>query len=217
MTQAQRRKYNQRSRADDVERTRRRIIDAFVECVRELWFDEITLGEVAKRAGVTVRTVIRHFGGKEGLVTGVAQYVAPAISEQRTVSPGDIDAAIDRLFENYEKDGEVALRGLALEPRYPLLKPAVEAGRAGHRAVAAANFAPWLAPLSEPQRDAVLDALVVVTDVYVWKLLRLDMGRSEAMAKQRVRALVEAVLTQLAGGTCPSDPRFSNDLASGLR
>jgi hypothetical protein len=35
--------------------TGRRIIDAFVEFTRDRWFDELTLNEVAQRAGVSVR------------------------------------------------------------------------------------------------------------------------------------------------------------------
>jgi AcrR family transcriptional regulator len=196
MSSKPRRKYQQRSRAEGAEQTRRRIVDAFLDCNRDQWFDEITLGEVARRAGVTTRTVIRQFGGKEGLVAGVAQYVAPATSERRAVSPGDVDAAIERLFENYEQDGRITIRALAQEERYPVLKPALEAGRAGHRAVAAANFAPWLDPLAEDQRQGALDALVIVTDIYAWKLLRVDMGRPEAEARRRMKSLVEAVLFQ---------------------
>jgi len=181
--------------------TRRRIAEAFVECWRERWFDEITLDEVALRARVSVRTVIRQFGNKEGLIAGFIKYLAPEVRERRTVAPGDIDQAIERLFENYEADGDATVRALAQEQRHPALGPMIDAGREGHRLVASLNFAPWLDLLPEPQRRRALDALVIVTDIYTWKLLRRDMGRSEQEARWMMRTLVQSVLAQFAAGS----------------
>ena len=192
------RAYRQTARAEATETTRRRIAEAFVDCWRERWFDEITLDEVALKAKVSVRTVIRQFGHKEGLIAGFVEYLAPGVSERRTVSPGDVDQAIERLLENYEAYGDATIRALAQEQRYPALTPMIDAGRKAHRSVAASNFAPWLDPLPEPQRRRALDALVIVTDIYTWKLLRRDMGRSEPEARRMIRTLVQSVLAEFA-------------------
>ena len=190
------RPYRSKVRAEAAARTRARILDAVGACLQELWFEEVSLAQVAARAGVTSRTVIRHFGGKTGLMTGFANHVAEAANRRRIERPGDIDAAVERLFEAYESGGGTAIRGLAQEDRHPLVRAAVEAGRVAHRAVTAANFAPWLEELSEPERRDLLDALVLVTDIYAWKVLRQDLGRSEATAKRRMKVLVEAVLSR---------------------
>lgn len=193
-----RRSYRQTARAQLVEDTRGRIATAFFECWRERWFDEITLEQVARRAQVSLRTVNRQFGGKEGLLDAVITYVAPEVEAHRTVTPGDIDSAIERLFENYESDGDATIRNLAQEARFPALGPLVARGRAGHRSVINANFAPWLDPLATANRQQALDALVIVTDIYAWKLLRRDIGRSEEDAKAMILDLVRAVLAQFA-------------------
>jgi len=192
------RPYRQAARAQSVETTRKRIAEAFFDCWRERWFDEITLEDVAQRAGVSVRTLMRQFDSKEGLVAGSIGYMAPEITEGRTVVPGDVDAVIERLFENYEQDGDATIRALAQEGRLPALAPLLANGRAGHRAVTAANFAPWLDALPERQRAATLDALVIATDVYTWKLLRRDIGRTEEQSKATVRMIVDAVLAQFS-------------------
>jgi AcrR family transcriptional regulator len=192
------RPYRQTARARGAEDTRRRIVEAFFECAHDHWFDDITLAEVATRAGTTVRTIIRQFGGKDGLVAGVPEYITPGVSARRTVAAGDLDAALDRLLENYERYGDFTIRLLAQELRHPVLSTALDAGRVGHRAVAAANFAPWLLQLDEPERTRALDALVISTDVYAWKLSRRDMGRSVEEARATLRALVEAVLASFA-------------------
>ncbi len=193
------RAYNQTARAEATEATRRRIAQAFVEAAGEHWFDDITLEEVARRAGVTVRTVIRQFGGKDGLVASLADVRNPEISAHRTVTPGDIDQALKRLFEEYEVDGDGLIRLLAQEQRYPQLDEIIAVGRTGHRAVTAANFGPWLARLPPARREQAIDALVIATDIYTWKLLRRDMRRSPDEALATIRGLVEAVLTRFAG------------------
>ncbi len=42
--------------------------------------------------------------------------------------------------------------------------------------------------------EAALDLLVVATDVYTWKLLRIDRGHSRAVTERRMHDLVSAVL-----------------------
>jgi predicted acylesterase/phospholipase RssA len=56
-------------------------------------------------------------------------------------------------------------------------------------------FAPFAGP-----RDPLIELLVVATDVYTWKLLRVDRGLSRATAERRMRILVDAVL---ASATTP--------------
>ena len=49
-------------------------------------------------------------------------------------------------------------------------------------------------------RDAVgADALVIVTDVYTWKLLRRDMGRSAAATQATLEQLMDGVTAQFFG------------------
>ena len=40
---------------------------------------------------------------------------------------------------------------------------------------------------------ALIDSLVAVTDVFVWKLLRLDLGRSRAEVQSLVLSMAEAI------------------------
>jgi AcrR family transcriptional regulator len=188
--------YRQSARADAAQATARRIVDAFGQCMRNHWFDELTLEDVARRAGVTARTVIRRFGGKEGLLKAFAEDFIPAVGASRATPPGDVEAAIDRLVEVYEAWGDGVVRNLAQEERHPALKPLLDRGRAAHRAITEANYAPWVDRLSDPDRRRTLDALVAATDVYAWKLARRDMGRSREETVILLRRLVDAVLAQ---------------------
>jgi AcrR family transcriptional regulator len=190
------RKYRQTGRADAAEETARQILAAFSDSLRTRWFDEVTLEEVADRAGVHVRTVIRRFGGKEGLLEAFVDDFIPSIAIDRETPPGDVAAAIDRLIDIYETWGDSVIRNLAQEHRHPALKRLLDLGRERHRAITVETYASWLDRLAPPDRLRTLDALVAATDVYVWKLARRDMGRSRADVAKIVHALVGAVLAQ---------------------
>lgn len=206
-SQSTKRAYRQAARARSTEQTGRDIVEASVALWREVGPDRITLKDIAERAGVTVQTIIRRFGSKDGLFDACIESDATRIVEQRDAAPvGDVGVALDLLFDHYEQDGDAALRTLAVEESFPAAARIARAGRAVHRAWCERVFAPYLppkpagAPTSQdaPEREARIDAFVAATDLYLWKLLRRDLGRSRSEAQRVVRALVEG-LTATAG------------------
>lgn len=192
-----RRPYRQIARAEAADDTARRIAVAFAECIHERWIEDVTLEDVAARAGVTVRTIIRRFGSKEGLLASHSEYLAAQIRADMNITPGDIEGALDRGLTFYERMGDGIIRNLAQEQRHPVLKPMLNLGRAEHRDVLAAFYAPWLDPLPAKERLRVLDQLVIATDIYAWQILRRDTGRSLSETRAVMLALIRAILTQL--------------------
>jgi AcrR family transcriptional regulator len=77
------RPYRQTARAEAAEATARRIIRAFSDLLHSQWFDEVTLEEVARLGRVTVRTVIRRFGGKDGLLEAFVEQFVPSAAVSR--------------------------------------------------------------------------------------------------------------------------------------
>src|SRR5262245_21061414 len=100
------RSYRQTARAEATEATARRIVEAFGECMHDRWVGEVTLEEVAEQAQVTVRTIIRRFGGKDGLLAAFLKEVTPRIGRERTAPPGDSEGAVNRIVALYEKLGD---------------------------------------------------------------------------------------------------------------
>jgi AcrR family transcriptional regulator len=66
------RRYEQRLRAQTAEETRRRILDAVEERLREAPSQPISLDEVARRAGVARSTIYLVFGSRAGLFDALA-------------------------------------------------------------------------------------------------------------------------------------------------
>lgn len=189
-----RRAYRQEARAHMAEATGNRILDAFCTRLRDSWFEEITLDAVAQDAGVTVQTVLRRFGGKQGLLDAVPERMKSVVLERRGMRPGDIDQSIEFLIQDYESSGDFVMRLLAQEERHAAIKEFSDFGRAGHRQWIRESFGPWLAGMNKTRLEETLDALVVATDVYVWKLVRRDMKRPTKALKQLMTQMIHAAL-----------------------
>jgi AcrR family transcriptional regulator len=175
------------ARADAAEHTRDRILSAAVELASERFLDEISLEDVAARAGVAVRTVIRRFGNRATLVKAAIEGANAQVSGRRDETPpGDVLDAVEALFDDYERWGDSLLMVLAQEQRHPELKPLLNDGREMHRR--------WIERVFYPRDELHAAQLVAVTDVYVWKLLRRDMKLRRTLAAQALQSMIERLV-----------------------
>lgn len=190
------RAYDNRQRALLAAQTHDRIVTATEGLITTTSLSSVTLALIAERAGVTVQTVMRHMGSREGCIDAVKERVRSRILAQRGHTPaGDVHAALGDLLQHYEAEGRLILKLLTQEAQEAVAAEAVEEGRAFHRVWVERCFAPWL-----PAGDAqAVDALVGATDLYLWKLFRLDLGRTVDETKELFVRLVFGVL----GSTCP--------------
>jgi len=196
------RPYVLKARGDAKQATHQRILEAGAALMWEKATPEIVLDDVADRAGVTVQTLLRHFGTREGLLTAVEEFVRQAIVAERQTPPGDVSQAITVLFDHYEHRGDIVLRLLAQEFWNERIHAAMDLGRHTHREWVEQVFAAHLQSRSAAEREAFTDLLVVATDVYTWKLLRRDRTLERQVAEDRVAQLIAAILA----GTRENEP-----------
>ncbi len=189
-----RRSYTMGARAKAVEETRRRIVDAAVMLCGVRVLAEVSLDDVAREAGVSVQTVLRQFGSKAALIEAATDYALGVVAQERTAPSGDVETAIRVLVDHYEQRGRASLLMLAQETVDEQMARVTAHGRRLHRDWVEGVFAPYAAGDAE-----LIDLLVVATDVYTWKLLRLDRGHSRARTERRIKTLVSAVLAQESG------------------
>ena len=140
-----------------------------------------------------MQTVLRVFGSKDALVLAALDDAAARGVPLRATPPGDVGAIVAAFFDIYEAMGDLVIQRLADEPRRPHLKPSLDAGRKNHRDGVRAAMAPQLARVSGAARTQLLTMLTILTDVYVWKILRRDMGMSRAASEAMVRRMMEGV------------------------
>lgn len=186
------RTYDNTRRAARAARTADRIVDSAEALLGRRVPGEVTLQAIADGAGVTVQTVLRHHGSRDGCIAAVRDRVVARIDVQRGhTPPGDVDAALDDLVDHYEAEGRLVLHLLHHEDSGDAFtRQAVTAGRAYHRDWVTRTLAAGLAPADR----VTVDALVAATDLYVWKLLRLDLGRSRTATRAALARMVRAIL-----------------------
>lgn len=187
----QRRPYRMVARADAARATANRVLDVAVELFTEKPYEDVSLEDVAGRAQVTKRTVLRRFGSKEELFSTAMERSGREEMRQRDAAPvGDVAGAVANVVEHYERWGANRLRLLAQEDRIAVVAADVAAGRRYHWSWVERTFAPLIDGLKGAARKRRIAALVALTDVYTWKLLRRDLGLSRADTE---RTLVELI------------------------
>lgn len=178
-TTEKKRSYQMMERAKQVERNDRRIIEAMADLWLELPLSELTLDKVSQRSGVTVRTILRKFGSKEGLFEAcIASDRDRFTGKRMQVRPGDLPGIIDALLEEYERMGDVLIRTLTVEYEYPVTQTLLQSAREFHRAWCETVFEPFLPEPESGYHETALSAFITGTEFYLWKLLRKDLGKS---------------------------------------
>jgi AcrR family transcriptional regulator len=189
----EKRRYRMVARAEAAAATRKRLLASAWGRFSSQAFDGVRLADVARDAGVSVQTLHTHFGTKDDLfVAAWGWAVAPEGARRDSAPRGDVGAAISVLYDSYDKDGDGVLRLLTQEERIPAVHEMAEAGRRWHRAWVERTFEPLLDGLGGDERERRIVALVVATDLLVWKVLRREMGLGRDAAERIVADMVTA-------------------------
>lgn len=183
------RSYDMTRRGQAAAQTQERVLSAVESLLLQGAPGEITLQAVAEGAGVSVQTVLRHFGSRDGCLMAVAERVRARVETQRGELPvGDVRSAIEALVAHYEAEGILVLRVLGQETGDQWAGAFVRYGREYHRSWVERFLA------GDGHADATaVDALVAATDLSVWKLLRLDLGRTPEQVTAAMLLLVTGI------------------------
>ena len=191
---AGKRSYRMQARAETTAATRGRILEAVEAAFDELLIDEITLAGIARRAGVSVQTVLRHFDSREGLFMATLQHTSERMLSSRGIErSGETGEVVGNLVDHYEEFGDRILRMLSQEDRHAELQMITDLGRAFHVEWCKRAFAPALRGLRGAQRRRRVAQIAALTDVYVWKLLRRDRDLGLAQTKLAICDLIEGL------------------------
>jgi len=186
------RPYRMQARAAATEATRQKILDAAEATFDERPIEEITLAAIAERAAVSVQTLLRHFGSRDGLFTAALVNSATKMGDDRAVEPdAGVEEIVNVLVDHYEQFGDRILRWLSQEGREPALGLLSQVGRAYHLDWCKRSFAPALEGLRGTKRERRAVQLAALTDIYVWKILRRDRDLTLRQTKLAMREMIE--------------------------
>jgi len=191
------RPYRMTRRAEAFAETRKAILDATIEISEP----RAPLSAIAARAGVSERTLLRHFGSRDGLrAEAIRENLARREAERFDVPAGDVSQAVAALVGQYEAVGDRALHLLAEEGVDPQVDDGLAKGRDLHRRWVTEKLGPLLDRCDAPTRRRRIAQLVAICDVYTWKLLRRDSGLGRAETERAIRELIDAAI-DLGGGS----------------
>jgi len=164
------RKYDLGKRAESVEETRRKIIDATFALHGEKGVVATSMQDVAERADVALRTVYHHFPKVDDLVAGCGEKVVamlaaptPAIFSGRTTLDERLRALVQELFAMYERGSAMIEVARCEQGEVAGLADFVANDAAAREALAREALRPF-----KPRPRAVGE-LAALTDFYVWK------------------------------------------------
>ena len=178
------------------------VVDAVLEIVRERPPETIRLpsaAEVAQRAGVSERTVFRHFADLDSLFLAAAARLRPIHEEYMGPRPDAPEvaeriAAIVRLRSKlYEEIAPVRRVAIHLSHTQPVVVEQLAVSYSAARAQIADVFEPELSRLDGRRRPIVLEALDLATSWSAWDTLRT----LQSCSVDRARKVTIEVMTDL--------------------
>ncbi len=117
------RAYDSPLRAQQVEQTRDKILEAFSEELAEAR-EEFSIPQVAKRAGVSTRTVYHHFPNRESQVEALADWIEKRVGpvEKYPATPEELSECCEKMNGRFAKHesllrAQLAAGGMAKQVR----------------------------------------------------------------------------------------------------
>lgn len=181
------------------EQSREAIIDAMLDLLRE-GHPRPGAQEIASRAGVSLRSVFRHFEDLDALYTEVSDRQKERIGHLFEMPPvaGPLRARIGALVEQrarlYEEVAPMRRAAVRLAPFHEPIRLRLGESHVYLRQHLPEVFAREMENLAPADRREVLDALEAVTSWNHWETLRADQKLSIERAKRVVSRTVQALL-----------------------
>lgn len=185
-------------------RNRESVVAAVLDIIKEQGGGPLPgAAEVADRAGVSERTVFRHFADLDSLLLAAARQQRPVVAAYLAPRPDmpELDrriAAVVRLRARlYEEVGPIRRVGTSLARRHQSLARFIGEANKAARDQLAEVFQPELKRAGK-DRGVVLDELDLATGWSSWEALRTQLGASPDRARRVVSELVSCVLSPYA-------------------
>ncbi len=182
-------------RAEHAERTRARILDALVELLAADAADEVSVPEVARRSGVSLRTIYRYYPTRDDLFDAAGDWIYRKTFDQVPLEREltGLPAVVAAGAEQWEKYPALA-RAIAYAPSLKALVSSRRAERLAQINREVDEAAPNLSPRERREAAAVVGYL---QSIRTWVLLRQDLGLSRDETVSAVSWALETLIDDL--------------------
>lgn len=160
-----------------------------------------TTDAVADRAGVSRRSVFRHYADVSELLTAAYELQReeafrryPRRDPSQWSTEQRIMALSERSSELYEYVSPVRRAATYMARDYPVLQHLLRGDDSVHRMIVINLFAPSLEHCSDAEASVLISALVAATGWANWDGLRREQGLSVEVARSVVQNLMRGIL-----------------------
>jgi AcrR family transcriptional regulator len=186
--------YDSPLRAEQLEQTRLRILEAVGELLSDDTVQELTVPLVAKRARVSVRTVYRHFPTREALIDAWGDWAGDTLRIRLHSYPETLEELVDfapDLYRSYDENEALVKAMLnSSAARAVRLRTRRRRQRSFERALAELT-----SDLSPDERLRVLGVIYLLISAPAWHAMRdqwgLDGAEAGEAAAWAIRVLVD--------------------------
>ena len=196
------RTYDSPLRRENAQRTRKRILDAAASVITE--DGDFVVAQVAKRAGVSVRTVYHHFPDREAMLEALAEWLAAQLGYPRPELPEDLASFADEtvaMFKRFDADFD-KMRAFFSTPVGQAARQHARARRLEHLRHLADAELTGVDPLTAERAVVILHQLA---SSRTWRALkdeaRLDGSDAAEAVGWAIRTLLASVRGTASGGT----------------
>jgi len=187
--------YNSPLRAHQKEQTREMILAAVGTILSAGSTDTVTFAEVARVAGITMRTIFRHFPTREELLSAFWKWQLEQTGGQTVLGPSSIESLLEKIKEFFESldSEENLIRAVISSPEGREIRK--EANRI--RLEKMLEFVKTIVPeLSKRERHSMASGIIAVSSVLSWLFMRDNCGydgkRAGEAAALTVQMIIEA-------------------------
>lgn len=182
--------------------TRERILDAAIDLMAEAGMAPLTVADVASRAGVTTRTIYRHFETREGLIEAVWPRMQARVRSRGFPRTADeIIATPGYLFPQFDEHANL-VRASAFSDAGLEVRLRANDERTAAALACAADALPGLPADAARRRAAVIQLL---DSAYCWAVLR-DFWGFDGVEAGRAASEAIAILLGRAAPDGPANP-----------
>ena len=204
----EKRKYEQKLRAERQDETRQRITEATAALHQEIGPAQTTISAIAERAGVERLTVYRHFPDEGELLQACQQHFRaqhplpdPALWAESTDPAERLRVALVALYAYYRENEAMTANILHDAPLMPGLAAILTGRNTYFAALHAALVEGW--GVSEEARDVLSAAIGHALDFETWRSL----ARRQHLSDEQAVAMMMRLATSLVGDeTAVSQP-----------
>jgi AcrR family transcriptional regulator len=195
------RSYSSPLRDQQAAATRSVILEALGAELADGSVEDFSVARLARRAGVSERTVYRHFPTRETLLDGLSEWYNERVADfPDDVAADEIAPTIAQVFADFDAHESLA-RGV-------LASPGGREMRQHARAARLARLDAALAPVlksADPERAAAARALIfALCSAQTWQSMRDEGGLDGATAGRAVARAIELILNDTSSSLSPT-------------